>query len=61
MLELRKREAIDPEFREILTDYEEARSALDRWRAIDPPSSDRVADYEGLVQELEAEIENRLT
>lgn len=61
LFEIRRRSAIDPDFREVLSDYQEARAALDRWRAVDPASSGRVADYEELVRELEVEIENRLT
>lgn len=61
MLEVRKRCAVDPDFREIISDYQDARAALDRWRAIDPASSGRVAEYESLVHELESEIEDRLT
>lgn len=61
MLQLRKRCAIDPDFRELLSDYTEAREALDRWRAVDPVTSFRIADYDRLVREIEAEIEKGLT
>ncbi|WP_193141133.1 MULTISPECIES: hypothetical protein [unclassified Meridianimarinicoccus] len=60
MPELRRRSTIDPGFRELLSDYREAWEALDRWRAIDPESSCRIADYDRLVRELEAEIEKEL-
>lgn len=59
ILEFRKRCAIDPEFRETLSDYQDAREALERWRAIDPEPSRRIADYVELVHELEAEIDRR--
>ncbi len=61
MLEIRKRCSIDAEFRQVLSDYHEARAALVWWRNNDPATSGRVADYERLVHELEAEIEERLT
>lgn len=60
VVRLRRRCAIDPEFRELVSDYQEARAALERWRGVDPASSARVADYERLVCELEAEIEQGL-
>lgn len=60
VFEFRRRCAADPEFGSILSDYHEARSALDRWRRVDPASSVRIADYERLVRELELEIEHGL-
>ncbi|GMG85118.1 hypothetical protein LNKW23_43340 [Paralimibaculum aggregatum] len=56
-LEIRRRCAVDADYRSIVSDYVEARSALDRWRRSDPAGSGRVADYERLVRELDAEIE----
>jgi hypothetical protein len=55
-LAIRKRCAVDPEFRAVVSDYCDARSALDHWRRIDPASSERVADYERLVRELEGSL-----
>lgn len=60
MLKVRRRCAIDPGFREVVSDYETARCALNRWRGVDLTPSQRVADYERLVRELEAEIESSL-
>lgn len=60
MLELQERCALNPDFSQILSDYEEAWTALDRWRGVDPAGSNRIADYERLVCELEAEIEQGL-
>ena len=59
-LAIRRRCAVDPAFRAVVSDYGDARSALDHWRQIDPVSSGRVADYERLVRELEEEIERSL-
>jgi hypothetical protein len=59
--EIWRRCATDPDLRSIVCQYQEARSALDRWRAIDVPSSRRIADYEDLVRDLEAEIESALS
>ena len=53
--------ATDSEFREIVSDYQEALSALDRWRGIEGASSGRVAGYEDLIRELETEIDKRFT
>ena len=61
LLELRRKCATDPHFGELLSDYQAAREALDRWRAVDPENSRRIADYDSLVREIEAEIERGLT
>ncbi|MCB1312704.1 MAG: hypothetical protein KDK29_12875 [Sedimentitalea sp.] len=61
LLKVRRRCAIDPGFREVVADYHEARCALTRWRGIDLTMSERVADYERLVRELESEIEAGVT
>lgn len=60
VLGIRRRCAGDPALRSLVDDYVEARSALDRWRGIDPAGSPRIADYEGLVGELEAEIDRSI-
>lgn len=54
---IRSRCAVNPEFRAVLSDYGEARSALDRWRAFEPPGSHRIVDDETLRVEIENEIE----
>lgn len=59
-LNIRLHCATDPEFRELIADYAEARHALDFWTGIDPPSSRRIADYGHLIRELECEIEGRI-
>jgi len=56
VLAVRWRCTVDREFAAIVSDYGEARAALERWREKDPAGSGRVADYERLVRELEAEI-----
>lgn len=56
-LEIRRLSARDREFAAVVEDYQGACAALDHWKAIDPASSPRIADYETLVEELEAEIE----
>ena len=61
LLELRRKCAINPDFREILSDYLAAREALEHWRAVDPENSRKIADYDSLVREIEAEIEKGLT
>lgn len=61
ILEIRWRCAVDGEFRAIVCDYQAARRALDRWSGIDPPGSERLADFEELIREIEAEIEERLS
>jgi hypothetical protein len=61
VLEARRLCARDSEFREIVSDYQEALSALDRWRGIEGASSGRAAEYEDLIRELESEIDKRFT
>lgn len=60
LFELRRRCSIDPDFCQVISDYQEASIALDHWRSRDPATSERVADYQRLVNELEAEIERNL-
>lgn len=57
VLAIRRRCAVDPEFRAVVSDYCETRSALERWRSVDPPGSHRITDYEALLVEIEDEIE----
>ena len=59
--EIRRRCRVDPEFKATVADYAEARSALDRWRGIDPATSERIADYERLVHEIGGEIDQYLS
>ncbi len=47
----------DARLREIISEYETARHALDHWRTADTPGTRRIIDYEQIVQELEAEVE----
>lgn len=57
---IRRRLKVDEDFREVVADYEIARSALQHWRMNDPPEAPRVEDYTRLVRELEDEIEANL-
>lgn len=58
--EIRRRQAADPDFRAMVADYEEVCAALQRWRIKDPPDPRMIAEYEGLVWELEEEIQGNL-
>jgi hypothetical protein len=51
----------DEAFREVVADYEIARTALQHWGLNDPPETPRVIDYTRLVRELEDEIEANLS
>jgi hypothetical protein len=55
-LEIRRRCARDPTFREICEDYGEALQALRHWEAAGPAGAARANDYRQMLQELEAEI-----
>ena len=59
-LEIHRRIRDDARFREIIGDYEVARTALQHWRTVDPAGARRITDYEQMVQELEDEIEASL-
>ena len=50
----------DARLREIIGEYEVARSALAYWRTVDAPGTRRLGDYESIVQDLENEIEANL-
>lgn len=54
--EIYRRCAADPDFRELLDDYEDACRALERWRASDRPDPRLAADYADIVRDLEREI-----
>lgn len=60
-LAIRRHMKEDSVFREIIGEYEIARTALQHWRAEDSPEGRKVADYERIVQELEEEIEAKLS
>lgn len=60
ILEIRWLCAVDAEFRSIVSDYRAACDALDRWRGVDPPGSERIVGFEDLIIEIEAEIEEML-
>ena len=47
---------VNPDFREVCGDYEEANQALDHWRETSSPNAARmIEDYERLLRVLETE------
>lgn len=60
MFSIRRRMKDDETFCEMVGDYEIARSALQHWCTKESPDTQRVADYEQIVRELEDEIEANL-
>lgn len=58
--EIHRLGARDDVFRAVLSDYEEARAALERWSAARPTDAGKTADYAEIARELEDEIETRL-
>jgi hypothetical protein len=58
--EIRQRCVRDPEFRSVCADYEEAAAALRYWQKAATEGDRRVEEYQSLLDELEAEILERL-
>jgi len=55
-LEIRRRCARDPRFREICEDYGEAVAALRHWEGAGSAGATRAEDYRRILNELEAQI-----
>jgi hypothetical protein len=52
---IRQLRARDPDFRSICDDYDDARRALKHWEAAGQAASERVAEYQEILKELEEE------
>ena len=59
-LDIRRRCALDEQFRAICTDYEEAATALRYWKKVAWDGDRKVEEYSNFLDELEAEIVEQL-
>ncbi|MBK3801141.1 hypothetical protein GAY33_18245 [Azospirillum brasilense] len=59
-LDIRRRYGCDAQFRTVCADYEEATTAIRHWRSLAEQAGKKAEEYTGILQELEAEVLNRL-
>ncbi|NUB12523.1 hypothetical protein GAY28_07250 [Azospirillum brasilense] len=59
-LDIRRRYGRDAQFRTVCADHEEATAAFRHWRSLAEQAGRKAEEYTGILQELEAEVLNRL-